>query len=161
MRIELKIGIACAGMLAILAGIFVRPYEGSFIIVTENSVYDFIGPMQVAFTRATRTCHTVSSLAPLSVEWERVKARLSEVGSRSPASPRQMLRQGAWYLAQSEFELSEPGVVLFEQTPGGLIDRAEWGGTVAPFRDEPAIWDYLHKTALRAPNSLIQCFEPK
>jgi hypothetical protein len=160
MRLLRIAAISLFGTLAVAACVFVRPYEESFLLVTENNVYDFIGPVKVAFTRSTRDCSEVTRLNSSSPEWQVVRAQLGKVGSHSPATPHKILRQGSWYLAQSEFELSEPGIILFEHTANGMVERAEWGGSASPFRDEPVMWGYLAKSAPQAPTSLIKCFEP-
>ena len=159
MRVRGKVAIGSLAALVLLTAAFVRPYEGSWLIVTHDHVYDFVGPVRVAYTRLTRECSPVARLSPSSPAWQLVRARLGEIGSHSPATPRQVLQVGSWYIAYSEFELSEPGVVLFEQTSAGMTDRAEWSGSAAPFRDEPAMWQYLRKSAPQAPRALIECFE--
>lgn len=159
MRVREKVAIGLLAVAIALAALFVRPYEGSWLIVTPDHVYDFVGPFRVAYTRITRACGPVIRLSAASPQWQLVRARLGQVGSHSAASPRQVLQMGHWYLAHSDFELSEPGVFLFELTPAGLADRAEWSGTAAPFRDEPAMWEHLRARAPQAPRALIECLE--
>lgn len=157
-RTTTKVGIAAVAVIATLLVVFARPYEGRLFIVTKNDWYDVIGSTQAAIVRATRNCRTVSSLASSSSDWHRVKTALGEP-TGGTASPIQITREGAWFLAESEFENAEPAIVLFEQTENGLVERASWGGATGPFLPEPLVWDHLRKAARRAPVSLIQCFE--
>lgn len=159
MRTRNKLAAGFVVVLGLFALVFLRPYEGSWLIVTKDHVYDFVGPIRAGYTRLTRDCSSVSNLSPASAMWQPIRARLGEYGSHSPATPRQILQVGNWYLSHSEFEMSEPGVVLLEQTSLGLQPRAEWSGSAAPFKDEPAMWEYLGKNAPQAPTSLIECFE--
>jgi len=160
MRTTTKVAIAGAAVLAVLAGVFIRPYEGSLFIVTKDRWHDVIGMAQARITRATRDCHTVSSLARSSGDWQRIKAHLGKA-TGGWASPLQVLHEGAWYLVESEFENAEPAIVLIENTQNGLAERASWGGNPGPFLLEPVMWAHLRNAAPQAPNSLIQCFERK
>lgn len=160
MRTTTKAAIATIALIAILMGVFARPYEGRFFIVTNDGWYDVIGSTQAAVIRTTRNCRSVSSLASSTNEWHRVKSALGEP-TGGAALPIQVAREGAWFLAESEFENAEPAIVLLEQTDSGLTERASWGGAPGPFLLEPLVWDHFRKAAPRAPTSLIQCFERK
>lgn len=139
---------------------FVERLDNSYVIVTRNHVYDFIGPVKNAFNRVTRTCGDVTPIDHASPHWQTISEFLSKQASLSTAMPRQLLQQDGWVLVESEFQSNEPGILLLAPDGTGFKVAAVWSGSAAPFSERNAIRHHLFASEPRAPAALVRCFEP-
>lgn len=159
-RALMGIAMLAVATIAVVAACFVERFEDSYLIVTKTRVYDFIGPLQNVFNRATRTCGRVKSVDRATPEWQLIGDHLTHLQNLSKPLPRQILEQGGWYLVESEFESNEAAVLLLGPQGASLAVISLWSGSAAPFSERAAIRDYLFKSAPQAPGSLVRCFEP-
>lgn len=135
--------------------------EGAYFIVIGNNAYDIAGTTNLYWNKTIRSCDMVSSLDSRDSDWAQITKWLSSTGEQSPAKPAQILHQGNWYLAESDFESAEPGIFLMEKIKNEFVLKTVYGGTTGLMRSEPVIRDYLREAAPIVPVSLIRCFDPK
>lgn len=139
-------------------------YEHSVIFVTSSTVYDPFGNVKNFYNRISRDCSAVVEVQRQSKEWLEIKTELSHMKEPYPteATPLRVMRQGSWYMVESEFSALEPAIFLLSQNEGKLQIHVQgiWSGTPAPWTPGPIIRKYMQSKVPTAPKALIGCFEP-
>lgn len=157
----LVIALICTGAYALSH--FER-HEDSFIFVTKESVYDPLGVASDFYNRITRDCSTVSVVPSKSEDLNAIKNVLSHLKEpvATPAIPLSIMREGDWFIVESDFEQLEPAIFLLNKHGSNfdVLTTAIWSGTPAPWKPGPEIRKYMKAKAPEAPTSLIRCFEP-
>lgn len=142
----------------------VERYEGSFIFVTQEKIYDPIGRVSDIYNQVTRNCSSVVTVPPDSQDWHSIQTVLSHLAEpkETPATPLVTMRDGDWFMVESNFSDLEPAIFLIEKHGQKLSvqSQAVWSGTPSPWLAGPAIRDFVQTKAPQAPANLIRCFQP-
>jgi hypothetical protein len=138
----------------------VEKVDDGYIISTGNSVFDPIGELKLAYTRATRDCSAVQKMGQAEMLAALAKSNLQIKSAEANPKPRAGSKQGAWMLVETDFENLEPAVILLESTANTYKVASVYGGTAAPYNDVQVIHSHLSHQAREAPQQLINCYEP-
>ena len=142
----------------------VERYEESVIFVTQENVYDPIGRVRDIYNQATRDCSSVVVVSPGSPDWISIQNVLSHLPepNETPATLLVTMREGDWFMVESNFSDLEPAIFLIEkhEQTFTVMDQAVWSGTASPLRAGPEIRSFMQMNAPQAPANLIRCFQP-
>ena len=146
-------------LIAVLASSYEQVDEG-FILSWGDHVIDPVGDVKDASNRLFRDCSEISSVRQGSSAWNTISGQLSKLAERNQIIPRKILTQGDWILAEADFPDAEPAIFLLLKSQTGVVTKAAYGGTAAPFNEVAAIRDFFVKEVPDAPDALIKCYEP-
>jgi hypothetical protein len=160
-----RIVLATVVVLGLAYGLsHVERYENSFIYVTKDRAYDPLGISRDIYNQLSRDCSSVVTLSPQTEDWKAIQNLLSHLSEpkETPATPLTIMREGNWFLVESDFVQLEPAIFLIEKRNQGLAvsKDAIWSGTPGPWTPGPEIRKLMQAKSPQTPSSLIRCFKP-
>lgn len=161
---RLRVAIVLAALLTLVALLIVYRHvekvDDGYIISIESSVFDPVGELKLAYTRASRNCHAVKKIGEAEMFAALASSNLRVGSADATPRPRAGWMQDSWILVETDFENLEPAVILLESTANTYKVAALYGGTAAPFNDVQVIHTHLSHQRPDAPKQLINCYEP-
>ena len=150
------------GLILLIAGLAssYQQVDDGFILSWGDHFIDPVGYYKEASNRLFRDCSEISSVRQDSSEWNSISRQLSRAVDRNQITPRKILTQGDWILAEADFPDAEPAIFLLLKSQTEVVTKAAYGGTAAPFNEAAAIRDILFEKVPYAPDALIKCYEP-
>lgn len=144
-----------------LSHLELRSSDGSWLLLVDGRAVDVAGVLSQSYTRWTRDCRQVQSVAATEPLHAQVLAALRQHSPPDSLSAdlRQLTRSGSWLLAHARFDTLQEAVVLLELSPQGVRvpEGAVWSGSTHPHRPEPLIRRYLQSRVPSAPEPLLAC----
>ena len=141
----------------------VERYESSFIYVTKDRAYDPLGISRDIYNQLSRDCSSVVTLSSQTEDWKTIQSLLSHLSEpKETPTPLTIMREGNWFLVESDFVQLEPAIFLIEKRNQGLAmsKDAIWSGTPGPWKPGPEIRKFMQAKSPQTPSSLIRCFKP-
>ena len=159
---NIRRAIVIASTVLLIAGLAssYQSVDDGFILDWGDHFIDPVGDYKEASTRLFRSCSEVRSVKQGSSEWNMISSQLAKLAERNQIMPRTILTQGNWILAEVEFPDAEPVIFLLLKSPTGIVTKAAYGGTAAPFNETATIRDFFLEEAPAAPDALIKCYDP-
>lgn len=139
---------------------WVQHDNGALLEVTGRS-FDVKGWLSEHWRQAGQDCRAVQTVPN---EDPMAQAVLAVIAQHSPphslqAELVQLRVQGDWAMADVQFKLLNPSIVLLRQLEGAwhIQDRALWSGSAAPWLPADFVRRYLQDRAPQAPQALLNC----
>ena len=149
------------------AHVGIEQQDGGYFLSYQGKKHDVLGAFLNQTNRLQRQCREVQ---PIDINTPTAMAALTAIQNFSPPDSQKarllgLLRQDVWLLAELEFTMLNPAVVLMKTAPEpvtvSIVDGAIWSGTTAPWTSAPFIRRYISERAPQAPPELLDWFEPK
>ena len=115
------------GLILLIAGLAssYQQVDDGFILSWGNHFIDPVGDYKEASNRLFRDCSEISSVRQDSSEWNSISRQLSRAVDRNQITPRKILTQGDWILAEADFPDAEPAIFLLLKSQTGVVTQGE------------------------------------
>jgi len=160
--------LAMTALGVIASHLDVEYLDDSYLLQVDGVPVDVRGHFSAALNRATRRCDGIArSLRGDPFSDARVSVVEKAISVYSPPAShrlklRQLLFSGPWVLAEVEFAVLQPAVIVLEQNANGLAvhQNSIWSGSTRPWVAGPWIRRYLRQSAPEVPSALWACYDP-
>jgi hypothetical protein len=166
MRLRVSaIFLAIFGIMLAVGVTHVERFDTSYLVVTQDSVYDFIGMAREKWNSMTRDCDDVALDSGTSDKSKAIEnyLNLGLVQSSGRVTVLTTAAQLDWYLVEVEFESLEPALLLLRYEQGKYVwfKDATWSGNPGPWVAGPIIREFIGTKVPSTPKQLLQCFKPR